>query len=193
MQAMTIETKRALGGGRPVQCPCFLFGAKEANAGTEYQGIKQRLPFWCNETKTSRVAGRRSPWSPRWRHRQCFWQPKTNFSQDNLYQMFPFKMAIVGSLPAQYLGRRPGPLYIGIATTVEGWDRVLIRSRGDRTHPSSTPHQPKNTSHEVVIPLYCSSSTPEAIHHTTHWTRVLHHNGGPNQYKPCVPCVHRVA
>ena len=32
---------------------------------------------------------------------------------------------------------------------------------------------------------------PEAIHHTTHWSRVLHHNGGLNQYKPCVPCVVR--
>ena len=37
--------------------------------------------------------------------------------------------------------------------------------------------------------MYCSSSAPEAIHHTTHWSRVLHHNGGPNQYKSRVPCV----
>ena len=42
---------------------------------------------------------------------------------------------------------------------------------------------------EAVLPLYCSSSAPEAIHHTTHWSRVLHHNGGLNQYKSCVPCV----
>ena len=34
--------------------------------------------------------------------------------------MFPFKMAVVGSLPAQYLGRGLGPLYIDIATIVEG-------------------------------------------------------------------------
>ena len=55
-------------------------------------------------------------------------------------------------------------------------------------------HHHKNTPHEAVLPLYCSSSAPEAIHHTTHCIRVLHHNGGPNQYKPCVPCVvHRVA
>ena len=39
--------------------------------------------------------------------------------------------------------------------------------------------------------MYRSSSAPEAIHHTTHWSRVLHHNGGLNQYKPCVPCVVR--
>ena len=84
-QAMTIETRRAPGGCRPVQCPCFLFGAKGASTGVEYRGIRQRLPFWCNETKTSRAAGRRSLWSPRRRHRQCIWQSKTNFSQNNLY------------------------------------------------------------------------------------------------------------
>ena len=105
-------------------------------------------------------------------------------------------MAVVGALPAQYLGRGPGPLYIGLATTSRGHlirsHRVLIRPRGDRTHPSSSSHQLKNTCREAVHPLYCSSSAPEAIHHTTHWSRVLHHNGGPNQYKSCVPrVVHR--
>ena len=84
-QAMTIETRRAPGGCRPVQCPCFLFGAKGASTGVEYRGIRQRFPFQCNETKSCRAAGWRSPWSPRRRHRQCLWQPKTNFSQVNLY------------------------------------------------------------------------------------------------------------
>ena len=68
--------------GTGLQCPCFPFGAKGASTG---QGIRQRLPFQCNKTKTSGAAGRRSPWSPRRRHRQCFWQPKTTFGQDNLY------------------------------------------------------------------------------------------------------------
>ena len=31
--------------------------------------------------------------------------------------------------------------------------------------------------------------SPRGNPHTTHWSRVLHHNGGPNQYKPCVSCV----
>ena len=84
-QAVTIKTRRAPGGRRPAQCPCFLFSAKGASTGVEYRGIRQRLPFWCNETKTSRAAGWRSPWSPRRRYRQCLWKPKTNFSQDNLY------------------------------------------------------------------------------------------------------------
>ena len=84
-QAMTIETRRAPGGRRPAQCPCFLFGAKWASTGAKYQGIRQRIPFRCNKTKTRRAAGWRSPWSLRRRHRQCLWQPKTNFSHDNLY------------------------------------------------------------------------------------------------------------
>ena len=84
-QAMTIETRQAPGGRRPAQCPCFLFGAKGASTSVEYRGIRQRLPFQCNETKTSGASGWRSPWSPRRRHHQCLWQPKTNFIQNNLY------------------------------------------------------------------------------------------------------------
>ena len=49
---MTINTRRALGGRQRAQHPCFLFGAKEASAGEEYRGIRQRLPFRCNKTKT---------------------------------------------------------------------------------------------------------------------------------------------
>ena len=83
-QAMMTETRREPGGRRLAQCPCFLFGAKGESTGMEYRGIKQRLPFRCNDTKTSRAAGWRSSWSPRQRHRQCLWQPKSNFSPDNL-------------------------------------------------------------------------------------------------------------
>ena len=79
MQAVTIETRRAPGGRQPAQCPRFLFGAKGASASADYRGIKQRFPYQCNESKNSRVAGRRSPWSPRRRHRQCLWQSKTTF------------------------------------------------------------------------------------------------------------------
>ena len=78
-QAMTTKTRRAPGGHQRTQCPRFLFGAKEASAGDEYRGIKQRFPYRCNETKTSRTAGRRSSWSPRRRHHQSLWQTKTTF------------------------------------------------------------------------------------------------------------------
>ena len=32
------------------------------------------------------------------------------FCQDKLYWLSPFKLAVVVSLPAQYLGRGPGPI-----------------------------------------------------------------------------------
>ena len=72
------------GSRRAPACAVSLFPlwCKGASIG---QGIGQRLPFRCNETKTGRAAGRRSPWSPRRCHHQCFWQPKTTFGQDNLY------------------------------------------------------------------------------------------------------------
>ena len=103
-QAMTIGTKRAPGERWPAQCPCFPFGAKGASTG---QGIGQRLPFWCNKTKTSRAIGWRSPWSPRRRHHQCFWQPETTFGQDNLYYMFSFKMANCWRPSRSLFGERP--------------------------------------------------------------------------------------
>ena len=108
-QAMTTEARQVPGGRWRMQCPCFLFGAKGASTGAEYRGIRQRFPYWCNKTKTQRRAGRRSPWSPRQRHHQSLWQAKTTFCQDNLYWLSPFELVIVGSLPAQYLGRGPGP------------------------------------------------------------------------------------
>ena len=66
-QAMTTEARRAPGGRRPAQSPCFLFGAKGASAG---ESIKQRHPFRCNKTKTVATAGRKSSWSPGRRHHQ---------------------------------------------------------------------------------------------------------------------------
>ena len=53
--------------------------SKEASAGAEYQGVKQRFPYRCNETKTSRTTRQRSPWSPRRRHHQSLLQAKTAF------------------------------------------------------------------------------------------------------------------
>ena len=84
-QDMTTKARRAPGGSQRAQSTSFLFGAKGVSAAKESRGIKQRFPYRCNETKTSRTAGRRSPWSTRRRHHQSLWQAKTTFSQDNLY------------------------------------------------------------------------------------------------------------
>ena len=183
--AMTTEARRAPGGRRPAQSPCFLFGAKGASAG---KSIKQRQPFRCNKTKTSRMAEQRSSWSPSRHHHQGPWQARTNFSQDKCTRCSPSKWPIVGALPAQYLGRGPGPRSINRAShhSIGGSDPDL---KVDQSNLSQN-HQHKNSSpREAVLTLYCSSSAQEAIHRTTHWSRVLHHNGGPNQYKHCVSCV----
>ena len=113
MQAMTTEARRAPGGRWPAQSPCFLFGAKGASAG---KSIKQRQPFRCNKTKTSRMAGRRSSWSPSRRHHQSLWQARTDFSQDKCTRCSPSKWPIVGALPTQYLGRGPRPRSINRAS-----------------------------------------------------------------------------
>ena len=79
---MTTKARQALGGRQRAPCPCFLFGAKEATSGMESQGIKQRFPYQCNKTKTSRM--------------EVTMEPKTAsppeplagedyFCQDNLY------------------------------------------------------------------------------------------------------------
>ena len=116
-QAMMTEARRAPGGRRPAQCPPFLFGAKGASAG---ESIQQRHPFRCNETKTGPTAGRKSLWSPSQRHHQSLWQARTNFSQDKCTRYSPSKWPIVGALPAQYLGRGPGPLPINRTSHPQG-------------------------------------------------------------------------
>ena len=116
-QAMMTEARRAPGGRRPAQSPCFLFGAKGASTG---KSIKQRQPFRCNKTKTSRTVGWRSSWSPSRRYRQGLWQARTDFSQDKCTRCSPSKWPIVGALPAQYLGRGPGPLPINRTSHPQG-------------------------------------------------------------------------
>ena len=157
---MTIDTRRAPGRRQRAQRPCFLFGAKEASAGEEYRGIRQRFPYRCNETKTSRAAGQRSPWSPRRRHHQSLWQAKTTFVRITCTSSLPSNFAVVGSLLAKYLGRGPGPLYIGLATT------IARGSDGERPeHTQVRQAQEHLNLRRLFFPLYYSSSTQEAIHH----------------------------
>ena len=60
-----------------------------------------------------------------------------------------------------------------------GADQVLAHK--------STEH--KNTSTSGGCSSPCTDlHQPKRQSTTTHWSRVLHHNGGPNQYKSCVPC-----
>ena len=73
------QGRQAGASPRSVPLSSFLFGAKGASAAVEYRGIRQRLPFWCNKTKTRKTARWRSSWIPRRRHHQSFAHAKTTF------------------------------------------------------------------------------------------------------------------
>ena len=68
----------------------------------EYRGIRQRLLYRCNETKTRRTARLRSSWSPRRRHHQSLLQAKTtlvrisytSYPLSNLSLLSPFPLNI---------------------------------------------------------------------------------------------------
>ena len=70
----------------------------------------------------------------------------------------PSNLAVVGSLPAQYLGRGPGPLYIGLATT------IARGSDGERPeHIWSDPHP--HTTHQAQEHLSSGGySSPCTVH-----------------------------
>ena len=156
-QAMTTKARRAPGGRRPAQSPCFLFGAKGASAG---KGIKQRQPFRCNKTRTNKTAGWRSSWSPSQRHRQSLWQARTNFSQDKCTRCSPSKWPIVGALPAQYLGRGPGPLPINRTSHHSIWGSRINPSKG------TTPPQEQTLARLFFLVLFIISPRGNPPHHT---------------------------
>ena len=60
----------------------LVLGRQAQMMSTEASG--KRFPYRCNETKTSRTARRRSPWSPRRRHHQSLLQANTTFCQDKI-------------------------------------------------------------------------------------------------------------
>ena len=78
--------------------------------GAESRGISQRLPFWCNETKTARTAGRRSSMSPPRRHDLRLFVGEDYFCQDRLYCLSPFKSGRCGIPSRSYLGGGPRTL-----------------------------------------------------------------------------------
>ena len=147
---MTTEARRAPGGRRPAQSPCFLFGAKGASAG---ESIKQRQPFRCNKTKTSKTTGWRSLWSPSRRHHQSLWQARTNFSQDKCTRCSPSKWPIVGALPAQYLGRGPGPRSINRTSHHKGREEPVQQHLEIHHHKNSSPR-------EAVLPCIVHHQPP---------------------------------
>ena len=131
-------------------------------------------------TKTSRAVGRRSPWSPRRRHHQSLLQAKTAFVR--IAWLSPFKFSRRSWLPSRSIFGKRTRDYIR---------RTSHRSRGSIPSSILTPTSSLSTStpqpQEAVLPLVLlfiilRGNPPPP----PHWSRVLHHNGGPNQYKSCV-------
>ena len=108
--------------------------------------------------------------------------------------MSPFKLARDCWLPSRSIFGKRARASINRTSPWKGGEKGGKRERKENERGRSRPSRTHRTSSRTPLarpffPLCCSSSVPEAIHHTTHWIRVLHHNGGPNQYKPRVSCV----
>src|SRR4051812_22707036 len=128
------------GGRQPAQRLPFLFGAKGASAG---ERIKQRHPSRCNKTKTSPTVGRRSPWSPGRRHHMAFGRRRPTLVRKCTI-CSPSKWTIVGALPAQYLGRGPGPLPINRTSHPQG------RGNEKRNRQSESENRPTQKQAGIV-------------------------------------------
>ena len=81
----------------------FLFDVKEASAGVESQGISQRLPFACNETKTTKMAGSMSPPSPPQDHAPRLCRQRPPFVRIRCTSCSSSNLAVLGSLPVYVL------------------------------------------------------------------------------------------
>ena len=68
-----------------MQHPYFLFGAKEAGAGAEYRGIKQRFPYWCNEIEDQRDGKTEVTMEPKTASSPGPFAGEDHFCQDSLY------------------------------------------------------------------------------------------------------------
>src|SRR4051812_35358829 len=69
-------------------------------------------PISVQQDQDQSNGGKEVTMEPRTASPQGLWQAKTNFSQDKCTGCSPSNWPIVGALPAQYLGRGPGPLPI---------------------------------------------------------------------------------
>ena len=135
-------------GGRRVQVSSSVQGRQAI--GAESQGISQRFPFWCNKTKTARMAGRRSSPSPPQSHDQRLFAGEDYFCQDRLYYLSPLKSLHCGIPSRSYLGIGPRPLYIGLSHH---------HGRGsDRFQPEheTSSRTPEETSRDCSSPVILS-------------------------------------
>ena len=96
--------------GASAQCPCFLFGAK----GKRRHRVPRRqakVSISVQQDQDQEDGKAEVIVEPKTASSQSFWQAKTAFVRIACTSCPPSNLpAVVGSLPAQYLGRGPGPI-----------------------------------------------------------------------------------
>src|SRR4051812_39286631 len=80
--------------------------------GKRGQEDQAKAPISVQRDQDQSNGGKEVTMEPRTASPQGLWLAKTNFSQDKCTRYSPSKWPIVGTLPAQYLGRGPGPMPI---------------------------------------------------------------------------------
>ena len=105
-----------------------------------------------------------------------------HFCQDSLYLLPPFKFARRCWLPSRSIFGKRTRAYISRASHHRRGIEQFTQLSPTKSPSTSTP-QPR----EAVLPTVLFIISPRGNPPPPHWSRVLHHNGGPNQYKSRVP------
>ena len=195
-QAMTTQGARRAPARAASFFPLWCKGGKRSRGVPRHQA---KVAILVQQDQDQSNGGKEVIMEPRTASPQGLWQARTNFSQDKCTRCSPSNWPIVGAHPAQYLGRGPGPLPINRTSHPQGRGssrkpvrktQAAERERRVAELPLAV-HRPsqEQTLARLFFPVLFIIISPRGNPPATHWSRVLHHNGGPNQYKPCVSCV----
>src|SRR4051812_22952203 len=113
-QAMTIEGARRT----PARTASPLSSLVQRGKGRREDQAKAPISVQRDQDQSN--GGKEVTMEPRTASPQGLWQAKSNFSQDKCTICSPSNSPIVGTLPAQYLGRGPGPLPINRTSHPQG-------------------------------------------------------------------------
>src|SRR3954464_6129573 len=114
------------GGRQPAQCPFPLW----CKGGKRRREDQAKASISVQRDQDQSNGGKEVIVEPRTASPQGLWQARTNFSQDKCTRYSPSNWTIVGALPAQYLGRGPGPLPINRTSHPQG--RGIEKQRTSR-------------------------------------------------------------
>ena len=103
------------------------------------------------------------------------------FSQDSLYWLSPFKFARRCWLPSRSIFGERTRAYISRASHHRRGMEQFTQLSPAKSPSTRTP-QPQEAVLPTVLFIISLGGNPPP----PHWSRVLHRNSGPNQYKSCV-------